>query len=208
MSTAKGRVRYDFYCFWFSFVRSREDWRGFDWNNRRAMMKMRVDWKVEHVVLMSQFIVNFFLILFRVVSNVNRRQKLSTLMIRKKETWANFLPISRSCRAVSSDETKDVSVWCDRRFFIAFFIAASHFPTPSKGFKLNWKSLVRGISPGTDSVFLKSLSLCIYFRLPGGWRLELLLSFLPKMAIKRHATGEGDPKYTTSWLQQRISSLD
>lgn len=169
-------------------------------------MKMRVDWKVEHVVLMSQFIVNFFSYPFSCSFQCEPKTKTFDFNDPWKGNLSELFAFFRSCRAVSNDKTKDVSVCCDRRF--EFFIAASHFPTPSKGFKLNWKSLVRGNPSGTDFVFLKSLSLCISLRLPAGWRLELLLSFLPKMAIKRHATGEGDPKYTTSWLQQRISSLD
>lgn len=147
------------------------------------MMKMRVDWKVEHVVLMSQFIVNFFLILFRVVSNREPKTKTFDFNDPWKGNLSELFAVSSVVsRSKQWRNKRRLRVPCDRR--IEFFIAASHFPTPSKGFKLNWKSLVRRHLAWNGFCFYEESLALHFFRLPGGWRLELLLSFLPKMAIK------------------------
>lgn len=168
-----------------------------------AMMKMRVDWKVEHV-LMSQFIVNFFSYPFSCSFQWEPKTKTFDFNDPWKGSLCELFAFSRSCRRSKQWRNK-------RRLRVLIVVSSSsspsHFPTLSTGFKLNWKSLVRGISPGTDSVFLKSLALHLFSlarRVTPGTP-----SFLPsKNGNKETRHRRSRPEYTTSWLQQKISSLD
>lgn len=142
---------------------------------------------------MSQFIVKIFFSFFLYKFQCEKKT------LNFNEAWNGNLKKSEEKFVYGDNGTARKELLC----VVIFFCFSFSHPFP-KDSRRNWKT---EIARSWDMVN-KNFSLLLVFSALHRWVSSKLLLFTSKKrAIKRH-TPEKREQYTTTWLEQKISSLD